>query len=60
MVDLADFRLTVEVKGYIYGEINRQKHEFPVFTGKITHAHSVYQAPLKGPGNEARQQKREV
>ena len=46
----------VEVKGHVYGEINGQKYKFPVFTAKITHAHSVYQAlspPLKGPGDEA-------
>ena len=50
------FRLTVEVKGHVYREINGQKYEFPVFTGNLTHAHSVDQAispPLKGPGDEA-------
>ena len=40
---------TAEVKGYIYGVINRQKYEFPVFTGKITHAQTVCTRPFLLP-----------
>ena len=42
-------RLTVEVKGHVYGEINIHKYEFPVFTGKITHAHTVCTRPFLLP-----------
>ena len=38
---MAEFRLMVEVKGHVYREINGQKYEFPLFTGKKTHAHTV-------------------
>ena len=46
MVELANFRLTVEVKGHVYKEISGQKYEFPVFTGKITHTHTVCTTPF--------------
>ena len=42
-------RQTVEVKGHVYREINRQKYEFPVFTGKIMHAHTVCTRPFLLP-----------
>ena len=52
------FRHTPEVKVHVYGEISGQKYEFPAFTGKITHAHTVctrsFLLLLKGPGYEAR------
>ena len=57
---LSIFRPTVEVRDHVYGKINRQKHEFPLFPGKIEHAHRVciYYAlsppPQKGPGEEAK------
>ena len=44
-----------------YGVINGQNYEFPVFTGKITHAQTVCTRPFlllplkKGPGDEASQ-----
>ena len=43
---------------HVYGQISGQKYEFPAFTGKITHAHTVCTGPfllllLKGPGYEA-------
>ena len=38
------FRHISEVKVHIYRQISGQKYEFPAFTGKITRAHSVYQA----------------
>ena len=51
------FRHTLEVKVHVYGQISGQKYEFPAFTGKITHAHTVCTRPflllLKGPGYEA-------
>ena len=46
-----------EVKVHVYGQISGQKYEFPAFTGKITHAHTVCTRPfllLKGPGYEAK------
>ena len=39
----------VEVKGHVYGEINGQKYEFPVFAAKITHAHTVCTRPFLLP-----------
>ena len=52
------FRHISEVKVHVYGQISRQKYEFPAFTGRITHAHTVCTRPflllLKGPGYEAR------
>ena len=53
------FRHIPEVKVHVYGQISGQKYEFPAFTGKITHAHTVCTRPfllllLKGPGYEAR------
>ena len=53
------FRQIPEVKVHVYGQISGQKYEFPAFTGKITHAHTVCTRPfllllLKGPGYEAR------
>ena len=46
-----------EVKVHIYRQISGQKYEFPAFTGKITHVHTVCIRPflllLKGPGYEA-------
>ena len=54
------FRHIFEVKVHVYGRISGQKYEFPAFTGKITHAHTVCTRPflllLKGPGYEARSQ----
>ena len=48
------FRLTIEVKGHAYRELNRQKYEFPMFAGKIAHVHTVctkpFLLPLKGLG----------
>ena len=38
------FRHIPEIKIHVYGQIIGQKYEFPAFTRKITHAHSVYQA----------------
>ena len=40
---------TAEVKGYVYGVINRQKYKFPVFIGKITHAQTVCTRPFLLP-----------
>ena len=52
------FRHIPEIKVHVYGQISGQKYEFPAFTGKITHAHTVCTRPflllLKGPGYEAR------
>ena len=51
------FRQIPEVKVPVYGQISGLKYEFPAFTGKITHAHTVCTRPflllLKGPGYEA-------
>ena len=50
-----NFRQAVEVKSHVKNKIiNRQKYEFPVFTGKIAHAHTVcirpFLLPSKGLG----------
>ena len=53
-----NFRVTAEVKGHVYGVINGQIYEFPVFTEKIMHAQTVCTRPFlllplkKGPGDE--------
>ena len=50
------FRHKTEVKVHVHGQISGRKYEFPAFTGKITHAHTVYTRPillLKRPGYEA-------
>ena len=41
------FRPISEVKVHVYGQISGQKYEFPAFTGKITHAHTV--CSVSGP-----------
>ena len=40
---------TAEVNGYVYGVINEQKYEFPVFTGKVTHVQTVCTRPFLLP-----------
>ena len=50
------FRHISEVKVHVYRQISGQKYEFPAFTGKITHVHTVCTRPfllLNGPGYEA-------
>ena len=49
MLELQNIRLIVEVKGHIYREIKRQKYEFPVFTGKKVHEHTVCTRPFLLP-----------
>ena len=44
----------VEVKGHIYGEINGQKYEFPVFYWENHMRTQVLSPPLKGPGDKVK------